>query len=181
MDARVTSLAAGQKGLLTHPQLQEFGWSNDQIQHVLVPDVIKDDWKKWWDTAKRELKKDGHFQVPVKKSDPVIFQAEEVSLQTRLLAEFPEREGALDVRIACGAERAFGPFLDLLERILGGVPQDVEHVFSVPPAQGPLTIGQGDRDYQPTDEFIGDVAQLRSYARALTPGQVWQLYKAEAG
>ena len=62
-----------------------------------------------------------------------------------------------------------------------GVPQDVEHVFSVPPAQGPLTIGQGDRDYQPTDEFIGDVAQLRSYARALTPGQVWQLYKAEAG
>src|SRR5437763_15272404 len=35
MDARVTSLAAGQKGLLTHPQLQEFGWSNGQIQHVL--------------------------------------------------------------------------------------------------------------------------------------------------
>ena len=25
----------------------------DQIQQVLVPDVIKDDWKKWWEGAKR--------------------------------------------------------------------------------------------------------------------------------
>src|SRR6202789_3346423 len=56
----------------------------DQIQAVLVPDVIKDDWKKWWETAKRELKKDGHFQVPIKKTDPVIFQIKEVSLQSRL-------------------------------------------------------------------------------------------------
>ena len=60
-------------------------------------------------------------------------------------------------------------------------PQTAPTPPSVPQAQGPLTIGQGDRDYQPTDEFIGDVARLRSYARALTPGQVWQLYKAEAG
>ena len=35
MNAHVTSLAAGQKGLLTHEQLRAFGWSNDQIQHVL--------------------------------------------------------------------------------------------------------------------------------------------------
>ncbi len=46
--------------------------------------------------------------------------------KSRLLAEFPAREGALDVRIACAGERAFGPFLDLLERILGGIPNDVE-------------------------------------------------------
>ncbi len=39
----------------------------DQIQQVLVPDVIRDDWKKWWDAAKRELRKNGHFQVPLKK------------------------------------------------------------------------------------------------------------------
>ncbi|MDP9340754.1 MAG: AAA family ATPase, partial [Actinomycetota bacterium] len=46
--------------------------------------------------------------------------------KSRLLSEFPAREGGLDVRIACGGERAFGPFLDLLERILGGIPNDVE-------------------------------------------------------
>jgi transcription elongation factor GreA-like protein/transcription elongation GreA/GreB family factor len=65
----------------------------DQIQQVLVPDVIKDDWKKWWETAKRELKKDGHFQVPLKKSDPIIYQLKEVSLQSRLLAEFRAAKG----------------------------------------------------------------------------------------
>ena len=39
----------------------------DQIQQVLVPDVITDDWKKWWEVARREMKKDGHFIVPTKK------------------------------------------------------------------------------------------------------------------
>src|SRR2546423_8409974 len=85
--------------------LQSFGGraTVDQIQQVLVPDVIRDDWKKWWDTAKRELKNDGHFQVPVKQSDPVIFQAEEVSLQTRLLAEFRAAKG-LQAKLAAAAE-----------------------------------------------------------------------------
>src|SRR5258708_2865149 len=60
----------------------------DQIQQALVPEVIRDDWKKWWEAAKRELKKDGHFQVPLKKTEPIIYQMKEVSLQDRLLGEF---------------------------------------------------------------------------------------------
>jgi transcription elongation GreA/GreB family factor/transcription elongation factor GreA-like protein len=75
--------------------LQSFGnrATLDQIQLVLEPDVIKDDWKKWWEAAKRELKKDGHFQVPNKKSDPIIYQAKEVSLQSRLMGEFRAAKG----------------------------------------------------------------------------------------
>jgi transcription elongation GreA/GreB family factor/transcription elongation factor GreA-like protein len=75
--------------------LQSFGdrATYDQIEQVLVPDVIKEDWKKWWETAKRELKKDGHFQVPLKKSEPIIYQAKEVSLQNRLLADFRAAKG----------------------------------------------------------------------------------------
>jgi transcription elongation GreA/GreB family factor len=65
----------------------------DQIQAVLVPDVIRDDWKKWWETAKREMKKDGHFIVPAKKTEPVIFQAKEISLQDRLLTDFRAAKG----------------------------------------------------------------------------------------
>jgi len=61
-----------------------------------------------------------------------------------------------------------------------GLPQDVEHVFAVPPAEGPLTVGQGEQDYAPSDNFVGQVAQLRTYARALSPGQVWQLYRAQS-
>ncbi|HYE31096.1 MAG TPA: GreA/GreB family elongation factor [Methylomirabilota bacterium] len=75
----------------------------DQIQNILVPDVIKDDWKKWWDTAKREMKKDGHFQIPLKKSDPVVYQANEVALGDRLLTDFKAAKG-LKLKIAAAGE-----------------------------------------------------------------------------
>ena len=65
----------------------------DQIQQALVPDVIRSDWKKWWEAAKRELKKDGHFQLPTKKSEPVLYQAKETSLQDRLMGEFRAAKG----------------------------------------------------------------------------------------
>src|SRR2546427_7811056 len=75
----------------------------DQVQQALVPDVIRDDWKKWWEAAKRELKKDGHFQVPLKKTESVVYQAKEVSLQDRLLEEFRTAKG-LKARIAVAGE-----------------------------------------------------------------------------
>ncbi|MEJ0091286.1 MAG: hypothetical protein WDM80_16265 [Limisphaerales bacterium] len=65
----------------------------DQIQAVLVPDVIRDDWKKWWETTKREMKKDGHFIVPTKKTEPVVLQMKETSLQDRLLTDFRAAKG----------------------------------------------------------------------------------------
>ncbi|HEY1490465.1 MAG TPA: GreA/GreB family elongation factor [Verrucomicrobiae bacterium] len=75
----------------------------DQIQAALTPDVIRDDWKKWWETAKREMKKDGHFIVPTKKTEPVVFQAQETSLQDRVLADFRAAKG-LKARILVVAE-----------------------------------------------------------------------------
>src|SRR5579872_6448903 len=75
----------------------------DQIQQALVPDVIRDDWKKWWEAAKRELKKDGHFQVPLKKTEPVVYQVKEVSLQDRLLSDFRAAKG-LKARILIAGE-----------------------------------------------------------------------------
>ena len=75
----------------------------DQIQAALTPDVIRDDWKKWWETAKREMKKDGHFVVPTKKTEPVVYQAQETSLQDRALADFRAAKG-LKARILVVAE-----------------------------------------------------------------------------
>jgi transcription elongation GreA/GreB family factor len=75
----------------------------EQIQQVLVPDVIRDDWKKWWETARREMKKDGHFIVPLKKTEPVVYQAQETSLQERLLADFHKAKG-LKARVAVAGE-----------------------------------------------------------------------------
>src|SRR5438552_2174805 len=75
----------------------------DQIQQVLVPDVIRDDWKKWWEAAKRELRKDGHFQVPLKKTEPIVYQVKEVSLQDRLVQEFRAAKG-LKARLIVAGE-----------------------------------------------------------------------------
>lgn len=71
----------------------------DQIQQVLAPDVITEDWRKWWETARREMKKDGHFIVPAKKTEPIVYQAKETSLQDRLLADFRAAKG-LKARVA---------------------------------------------------------------------------------
>jgi transcription elongation factor GreA len=96
--------------------LQSYGGraTVDQVQQVLVPDVIRSDWKKWWEVAKRELKKDGHFQVPTKKTEPIIYQKEEVSLQDRLLKEFRAAKG-LKARTAV-AHEAVKLFPDLTDK-----------------------------------------------------------------
>lgn len=85
--------------------LQSYGGraTIDQIQQVLVPDVIADDWKKWWDAAKKELKKDGHFQLPTKKTDPIIYQQQETTLDHRLLTDFRAAKG-LKAKIAAAGE-----------------------------------------------------------------------------
>lgn len=98
-------LAAGHHLELVKLVLHSYGGqaTAEQIQQVLAPDVIAADWKKWWETAKREMKKDGHFQVPMKRGEPVIYQAQEVSLQERLMADFRAAKG-LKARLAAAAE-----------------------------------------------------------------------------
>lgn len=75
----------------------------DQVQQVLVPEVIASDWKKWWDAAKHEMRKDGHFQMPLKKSEPILYQTKEVSLKDRLMGEFRAAKG-LKARLAVANE-----------------------------------------------------------------------------
>src|SRR5205807_9609791 len=86
----------------------------EQIQQVLVPDVIRDDWKKWWEVAKRELKKDGHFLVPTKKSDPITYQVQEASLQDRLTSDFRSVKGLTATITA--AHEALKNFPDLKDK-----------------------------------------------------------------
>jgi transcription elongation GreA/GreB family factor len=75
----------------------------DQIQDALVPDVISEDWKKWWEAARHELKQNGHFLIPTKKSDPIVYQSSEISLRDRLLEAFSAAKG-LKARVGVAAE-----------------------------------------------------------------------------
>ena len=80
--------------------------TTDKVKEVLVPDVVEaDDYKKWWETARREMKKGGHFKVPTKKTEAIEYQAEDIPLQERLLKDFSAARG-LKARLPIGVEMA---------------------------------------------------------------------------
>lgn len=93
--AGLRELAARDHKAVIKLAVQSFGGSAtiDQVQSVLMPDVIDSDWKKWWEVARKELKKDGHFEVPLRKTQPLVYQEEVVALNERLLAEFNAAKG----------------------------------------------------------------------------------------
>ena len=74
-----------------------------QIQEALVPDVIDADWKKWWADAKKEMKVDGHFQLPVKKSEPLIYHSQELSAHDQLMSNLRDSKG-LKAQLAAATE-----------------------------------------------------------------------------
>jgi len=61
----------------------------DQITQVLVPDVFSEaEFKRWWEAAKKALKKDGHFSVPSKKTDPIELREAPVARADEFLSIF---------------------------------------------------------------------------------------------
>ncbi len=85
--------------------LKSFGGAatGDQIKDVLVPDVIEEDWRKWWDSVRKQLKKDGHFRIPLRKTDPIVLNEESVSIDQRLMEEIRKARG-LKAKIPFAAE-----------------------------------------------------------------------------
>jgi transcription elongation factor GreA len=63
----------------------------DQIQKTLCPEVIANtDFKKWWDTAKKTLRRDGRFSIPSKRTDPITMRDQSVSLTDELIQAFQQ-------------------------------------------------------------------------------------------
>jgi transcription elongation GreA/GreB family factor len=61
----------------------------DQIGAALAPEVFNGaEFKKWWTGAVKALKKDGHFAMPAKKSDPVVLRDAPMSRADDLLEAF---------------------------------------------------------------------------------------------
>jgi transcription elongation GreA/GreB family factor len=79
-----------------------------QISEWLIGDVFDETaWKRWWESTKKILKKDGHFSVPTKKTDPVKLREAPVSQSIELLATFhqsrqpKDQAAALDQIVRC--------------------------------------------------------------------------------
>jgi class 3 adenylate cyclase/tetratricopeptide (TPR) repeat protein len=93
--------------------------------------------------------------------------------KSRLLEEFPSRPGALDIRLTCSGNTAYGLFLALLERLLGHLPSDLEELHALGAEAGvtesdtfpsvgailglsdaPPVVGMAD-DHQKRQVFVG--------------------------
>jgi len=79
------------------------GATQDQVTQVFVPAVFSEtEFKKWWEIAKKAMKKDGHFAAPAKKSEPFELRDAPVSHAEEYLSAFnnarqlKERIHALD-------------------------------------------------------------------------------------
>jgi transcription elongation GreA/GreB family factor len=71
--------------------LNSFGGkaTQDQVAQALMPEVFNEtEWKRWWDGAKKALKKDGHFSIPAKKGEPILLREQAVSRVDEVLEQF---------------------------------------------------------------------------------------------
>ncbi|MEI6562625.1 MAG: GreA/GreB family elongation factor [Verrucomicrobiota bacterium] len=63
--------------------------TQDQIAQALSDGIFNEtEFKRWWDSAKKALKKDGHIALPTKKSDPIFLRENAISQSDELLAAF---------------------------------------------------------------------------------------------
>jgi transcription elongation GreA/GreB family factor len=76
----------------------------DQISQALMPEVFNDtEWKRWWDSAKKALKNDGHFSIPAKKSEPIVLHEEAISRGDEVLEHFFDARQLKDQLVALDA------------------------------------------------------------------------------
>ncbi len=98
-----------------------------QISQWLIGDLFTEaEWKRWWTSTSKALKKDGFFHLPTKKTEPIELRAEKVSRADELLAVFEqarqpkEQAAALDQIIKFQSEfsdagRQLQPLIDKIE------------------------------------------------------------------
>jgi transcription elongation GreA/GreB family factor len=60
-----------------------------EISDWMVPDLFSEaDWKKWWESARKQMKASGAFSIPAKKTEPIQARAKGVSQADELIEGF---------------------------------------------------------------------------------------------
>ena len=73
--------------------LEGFGGAatQTQISEMFLGDIFNEaEWKRWWESTKKILKKEGYVQIPTKKSEPVRLRTEKISRADELLTFFKQ-------------------------------------------------------------------------------------------
>jgi transcription elongation GreA/GreB family factor len=60
-----------------------------QIGEWMVPDLFTEpEWKRWWESARKQLKGSGAFSIPAKKTEPIQIRGEGISHADELIEAF---------------------------------------------------------------------------------------------
>src|SRR5277367_4412049 len=138
----------------------------DNIQALLSPDVIAAaEYKKWWDSAKRALKKNGHFYVPGKKNEALRQLAAPSALGDSALEHLRLANGPKAILAALGtlakywSEIKNEPVLNEIAELLEGT------LTKIPKSQLPIQIELA----LARDEFFAQAGRpVESGAMAIT-------------
>ena len=109
---------------LLHEILRDHGGKAtfDQIAAALAPQIFDSaTFKKWWDFARKSLKADGHFQLPARKSEPVVLLATPSTPGQGLIEKF---RGARHLKDQVAA-------LDQITKALDDLAHEVEELQSL--------------------------------------------------
>jgi transcription elongation factor GreA len=94
---KATNLAAVKELLKTDPAavvrnvLESLGGAAtvQQISQMMVGDLFNEaEWKRWWSSATKAIKKNGFFHLPAKKTEPIQLRGEKVSRADELITFF---------------------------------------------------------------------------------------------
>ncbi|MFH1066918.1 MAG: GreA/GreB family elongation factor [bacterium] len=67
----------------------------EKIEKALVPALFSSEqWKKWWGSAKRALKKDARYEIPTRRNQPIVLHDEPRDPHALAVEEFRKTVGA---------------------------------------------------------------------------------------
>jgi transcription elongation GreA/GreB family factor len=151
--------------------------TQDQIQKTVTPEVVSEaDFKKWWDNAKKSLRKDGRFALPTKKTEPISVREQALSYSDELIGAFQKARQLKDQvnRLDQIVKNAgvFGDKTDVLQAALTQAEESVSRNRRLHPAQAMELLIE-------RDDLVKEVPSLS--AAAITLAELLQEHESELG
>src|SRR5712692_6928327 len=141
-----------------------------QISEWMVPDLFNEtEWKRWWESARKQLKGSGAFSIPAKKTEPIQARAEGISHTDELTEAFNHARQPKQQVAALEQIVKFHPQFKEPEKQLQPVIATIENVASRnqklhPELAFELVLGR--------DDLLGSFPQLKTTHIGLTLGKL---------
>jgi transcription elongation factor GreA len=144
--------------------------TQEQIQKAVVPEIVPEsDFKKWWDNAKKILRKDGRFALPTKKTEPISLRDQALSYSDELVEAFQKARQLKDqVNRLDQIVKNAGLFKDkteLLQRVVTQAEESVTRNLRLHPAHSMELLIERDELLQAVPEICAGTIGLSQLLR----------------